>query len=93
MRKMSNLAIEKEVKRIFSSVGKELEPELFTDFVTYWVMRKSNIIDSTSTVIELKTLYPNKWLRLIESNHKFRSLYGEEIATRLIELIQNNELD
>lgn len=64
------------------------EPEIFRSFVTYWSMRKSDSLNTNSHINEIKSNSPEKWLTLIESNHKFRNLYGEKIAQDLIKVIQ-----
>ncbi len=70
----------------------KFEPELFRNFLTYWIMRKSGSINSAGTLKEMKNSNPSQWFNLIESNHKFRNLYGEETATTIIELIQKTEI-
>ena len=90
MKKMQTTSLKKELKRLIPDVG-EFEPELFRNFITYWLMRKSNSPDSTSSLKEIKTSNPNEWLGLIQANHKFKSLYGEDIASALIGIIEESE--
>ena len=86
MKKMQTTNLNNELERLLPEVGK-FEPELFRNFITYWVMRKSNSLNSINTLNEIKS--SNELINLIESNHKFRSLYGEETAKKLIELIKD----
>ena len=51
-------------------------------------MRKSNSLNSTNTLKEIKASNPTEWLGLIQANHKFKSLYGENIAKTLIGMIE-----
>ena len=88
MEEMNKTSIETEAKRIFSKIGEGLETELFNNFLAYWIMRKSNKIDALSSINDLKTTNPSQWLKLIESNHKFRNRYGEETAEKIIKIIE-----
>ena len=87
MEKMKTVSLNKELKKLLPDI-EEFEPELFRNFITYWIMRKSDSLDSTKTLNKIKNLNPSAWINLIESNHKFRSLYGEEIAQELIKIIK-----
>ena len=76
-----------EIKDLINEAS--FESEIFRNFLTYWSVRKSSSLDSASHVNEIKSSNPELWLTLISSNHKFRSLYGEETAQRLIRTISN----
>ena len=80
----------KELQKLLPDI-EEFEPELFRNFITYWLMRKLNSFDSTNPLKEIRNLNPNIWLSLIESNHKFKSLYGEDVANTLIGIIEESE--
>ena len=90
MKNMQTTSLNKELQKLLPEL-EDFEPELFRNFITYWLMRKSNSLDSTGTLKEIKNSNPSLWLNLIESNHKFRSLYGENIASTLIKMIKENE--
>ena len=60
-----------------------VEVELVSNFIKYWLLRKSNPCFSGSG---------NTWLTLIESNHKFRIRYGEDLANKLVEFIKEGSL-
>ena len=87
MKNMQTTHLNQELKRAFPDI-EGFEPELFRNFITYWLMRKSNSLNSTNTLKEIKVSNPTEWLGLIQANHKFKSLYGEDIAKTLIELIE-----
>jgi len=89
MENMKTANLNKELQKLLPDTDK-FEPELFRNFITYWLIRKSNSFSSTNTLNEVKNSSPNAWLGLIQSNHKFRSLYGEEIAKTLIEMIKES---
>lgn len=68
-----------------------LEPELLNNFVRYWSLRKSNPFIVDNVVKQLKSEESSTWFSLIESNHKFRDTYGEEIANELIRSIEDKD--
>ena len=90
MKNMQTINLNKELKKLLPEF-EDFEPELFRNFITYWLMRKSNSLNSINTLKEIKNSNPNIWLNLIESNHKFKSLYGEDIASTLIKMIEESE--
>ena len=92
MKNMQATSLNKELKKLFPDI-EGFEPELFRNFITYWLIRKSISLDSTNNLNEIKTSNPSTWLNLIESNHKFRSLYGEETAKSLIEMMEEKKED
>ena len=65
-----------------------IEPELLNDFLTYWLVRKSNAFLSAVEMQQIKESLSNVWLKLIESNQKFRTKYGENKAEEIINLIK-----
>lgn len=67
-----------------------MDPDLLRNFVTYWWVRKSHPFLSTFELKEIKDTLSNIWLKLIESNHKFRERYGDEKAIEIISLIEKN---
>lgn len=77
-----NLELLKEIKT----------DELVNDFMTYWTIRKSPHAIAANKIEEIKNKNENDWLRLIESNHKFRNTYGEEMALELISAIEEKTL-
>ncbi len=89
MKKMKTISQNKELRNSIPDIN-EFEPKLFNSFLTYWIIRKSGSINSIGTLKKMKGLNPNGWLNLIESNHKFRNLYGEETANTLISLIKKD---
>ena len=80
----------KEIQKLLPDI-EEFEPEVFRNFITYWLMRKSSSLNSINTLKEIKSSNPNTWLRLIGANQKFRDLYGEDIAKILIGLIEEDK--
>ena len=89
MKKMQTVSLKKELKKLLPDIEK-FEPALFRNFMTYWIMRKSSSFNTINTLKGIKTSNPNIWLSLIQANHKFKSLYGEEAAKTLIELIEES---
>ena len=89
MKNMQTNSLTKELKRLLPDI-EGFEPEIFRNFITYWLMRKSNSFDSTNNSKEIRNSNPTLWLALIESNHKFRNLYGEKTAETLIGLLEEN---
>ena len=90
MKTMQTANSNKELEKLLPDI-EEFEPEIFRNFITYWLMRKSGSINLTNNLNEIKNSNPNVWLRLIESNHKFKSLYGEETARTLIGMIEESK--
>lgn len=90
MKNMQTTSLNKELQKLLPDF-EEFEPELFRNFITYWLIRKSNSLDSPNTLKEIKATNPTAWLNLIESNHKFRNLYGEDTANTLIKVIKESE--
>ncbi|MBI3590845.1 MAG: hypothetical protein HY094_05640 [Candidatus Melainabacteria bacterium] len=85
-----NLQQVKDLENIADWV-KRIEPELLSNFVRYWSIRKSLPSIASALINEIKTAgSSNDWLSLIESNHKFRELYGEEKADELVDIIEKN---
>ena len=68
-----------------------IEPELLNNFITYWSLRKSNFLTSDNTIKQMKTTKSGAWFNLIEANHKFRELYGDDLANELIKTIEEDE--
>ena len=66
--------------------------DLVKDFVTYWSIRKAPHAVASNKIEEIKNKSKNDWLHLIESNHKFRNIYGEEKAVELIGVIEEKAL-
>lgn len=64
--------------------------KLLEQFITYWWVRKSNSFLSKLELNEIKQSLSDNWLELIESNHKFREKYGEEKASKIIKLVEEN---
>ena len=69
---------------------KRLEPELLNNFIRYWTIRKSSPPVASSLIREIKNIGSHEWINLIESNHKFRTLYGEDTAKKIIEVIEES---
>ncbi len=69
----------------------QFDPVLFSNFLTYWIIRKSASITSAHTVKELRSSNLSNWIDIIESNHRFKALYGEETANVIISLIEESE--
>ena len=90
MKNMRTNTLTKELQKLLKHT-KEFEPEVFRSFITYWLIRKSNSLDYINTLKTIKISNPNVWLSLIQSNHKFRTLYGEETADVLIGLIEKDD--
>lgn len=82
--KEDNQEIINEVLKLLKD-NKELKEELLKDFVTYWTIKKSPSIMQTNM---MERLEPNDWLNLIASNHKFREIYGDNLAKELIKIIE-----
>lgn len=78
----------KELKDKFGWLN-ELEPDLFHEFITYWSIRKSPTQVANSMIEEITSMDFNNWIKLIESNHKFRTTYGDEVARELISIIES----
>jgi hypothetical protein len=78
------------IKDIINTLGwvSRLQPELVDEFVTYWSIRKSPHATAVNKIEEIKNKNANDWLHLIESNHKFRNVYGEDKALELINVIE-----
>ena len=91
MKKMQTTSLNKELEKLLMDLDiEEFEPELFRNFITYWLMRKSGSLNLTNNLNEMKNSNTTIWLRLIESNHKFKTLYGEETARALIGIIEES---
>ncbi len=86
MKKMQTTSLNKELQKLLPI--EEFEPELFRNFITYWLIRKSKSLNSATALKEIKSSNLAGWLNIIESNHKFKSLYGEETAKKLIEMLE-----
>lgn len=69
--------------------GKIVPSEVLTNFLAYWSIRKSEPFVAARTIRNIKIQKPERWFELIESNHKFREIYGEEIAEEVIKIIQH----
>ena len=82
--------IKKQHKLKLQNEMDNLEPELLTNFIKYWSLRKSNPFITDNVVKQLKQSESSKWFSLIESNHKFRALYGEDIANELVRSINKD---
>lgn len=87
-----NLNLVKEIENIFGWI-KRLEPNLLKDFVTYWSIRKSPSSTATNLIQNIKSEGSNSWINIIESNHKFRVQYGEDMANELVNIIELKSLD
>ena len=87
---MQDTLIKEQLKGLLPNL-EGFEPELLRCFVTYWSIRKSDSLDTAGYVNEIKTLHPEQWLSLIESNHKFRNLYGEDAAYKIIKHIEDSK--
>ena len=87
---METALLNKELQKILPD-SEKFEPELFRNFITYWLMRKSNSLDSINTLKEIRDSNPNEWLSLIKANHEFKNLYGEEVASTLIQMIKESD--
>ena len=81
--------IKKQHKSKLQNEMGNLEPELLNNFTRYWSLRKSNPFIADNVVKQLKNNESSTWFSLIESNHKFRATYGEEIANELIRSIKD----
>lgn len=81
MSNMENKSIKETLQEQFPDLG-NIEPEIFRDFIAYWRVRKNFSSE------EFQNLKPSQLINLIESNHKFRELYGEEIASELVKIIE-----
>ena len=90
MKRMHTTSKNKEPQKLSPDI-EGLEPELLKNFMTYWLMRKTSSIKSVGALKEIKNSNTAQWLNLIESNHKFRNLYGEDIANALVELIEEDK--
>ena len=82
-----NRILQEELQRLIPN-KENIEPELLNDFLTYWLVRKSNASLSTVEMQQIKESLSNVWLKLIESNQKFRTKYGEAKAEEIIKLIK-----
>ena len=67
----------------------KVEPQLLESFLTYWSIRKSPSLYPSSSIERIKESDCEQWLKLIQANHKFRNVYGEEVAQELIKIIQD----
>lgn len=89
MKIMQTIYQNKELKNLIPDI-EDFEPMLFKNFIAYWIIRKSNSLKAKSTLTEFRNSNPHEWLNLIESNQKFRSLYGENTADILIKLVEES---
>ena len=91
-KKMFNRKKKMKIEKKLSNISLEsVEVELLNDFITYWRARQSPHFHSAMLIEERKYRDSNNWLKLIEANHKFRQLYGEELAQSLIKVIEEND--
>lgn len=89
MNNMQKNSLKEELSEHFSDLEK-MEPELFRNFITYWLMRKENSLETTSSLKQIKDSQPAEWFNLIQSNQKFRATYGEDTADKLIKVIEGS---
>ena len=87
-----NLELKQNSNGFIEKMQNKADPQLFKNFVVYWAIRKSNPFLSANVVMQLKNSYSKVWIKLIEANHKFRTVYGEETAEELIKIIENGGL-
>ena len=78
----------KQNENLFCTL-ENLAPELLNNFTTYWKIRKSSSHEAAYSIQLLSNPDAGLWIRLIESNQKFRDQFGEEMAERLIRLIES----
>lgn len=83
--------IRKKHKSNMQNRTENLEPELLNNFMRYWSLRKSNPFIADNVIKQLKSKEASTWFGLIESNHKFRATYGEELANELIRSIEDED--
>lgn len=88
---MTNIKIIKELEASLEWV-KKLEPTLFIEFVTYWSIRKSPTFMANELIGEIASQGSSEWIKFIESNHKFRTAYGDEAANELINVIESKRV-
>ena len=89
MDKMHYASLKEELKELVPNL--DFESGIFRSFVAYWSLRNSGSLGISNHLNEIKNSNPEEWLSLIESNHKFRTLYGEETARVLIKIIEKNK--
>ena len=76
---MSNAEIKKEFESLVHEQEK-LGLDLWTSFITYWLLRKAY------------PMVPTFWFDLIESDHEFREVFSEEVAEEIVNLIEKDKL-
>lgn len=81
--------INAEISTLLSNLADSHNSELSRDFITYWVLRKTHSLGALNSKKEFKNDI-NNWFSLIEANQKFRALYGEDLASKLIRAIEEN---
>ena len=87
-----NLDFNNEEWKNITNLLKEIQPDLLRDFITYWSTRKLDPATTNNLLKEIRTSNSDLWLNLIESNQKFRNLYGEEKANEVIKIIEKKFL-
>jgi len=88
-----NIARNKEVRiRTLINEIREHEPELIKNFITYWSLRRSKPFTPDHVAKKIKGENSNIWLGMIESNHKFRAAFGEDVADELVRIIEEGGL-
>lgn len=83
----SNQKLSQEIEKIMNKVS-NLEKDTLRNFVTYWLVRKADPFNA-DTIIRQMTKSDN-WLNIIESNNKFRVMYGEKTANEIIKMIEED---
>ncbi len=81
----SNQSLLNDVGKIMSKVD-NFDKDILKNFVTYWLIRKADPFSSDNIIKEMTS--SGDWIDIIESNNKFRVMYGEEIASRIIKIIE-----
>ena len=87
MKYYSNQKLSHDVKKIMSKVS-DLEEGTLRDFVTYWLIRKTDPFNADNIIRQITV--SDNWLNITESNSRFRIMYGEETANKIIKMIEED---
>ncbi|GEM_PF-2822007 len=78
-----------DVKKIIGKISDLKEEGTLRDFVTYWLIRKFDPFNADNLIKQMTE--SNNWLSIIESNSKFRVMYGEKTANEIIKIIEEDQ--
>ena len=85
----SNQKLTQDIEKVMNKVT-FVEKDALRDFVTYWLIRKIDPFKADDLIKQMTT--SDNWFNIIESNNKFRVKYGEEIANKIIKIIEEEHL-